>query len=334
MTLLSATALEGRVARADDATPAARLFDEGMDLMDHGQWAEACAKLEESLRLELKGGTLINLASCREKEGKTATALARYNEALGAARRDGRSDRERAALAAITNLTRKLSWLTIAVSDAARAVPGLEVKRDDEIVATAQWGIAVAVDPGKHTLTASAPGMKPWEQGAEISRQGASVTVTVPPLESIGIAVVPDASPSGAPSAEHFPSEEPVPPPEDNGARRTFRAAALITGGVGLVGIVLGSVYGGIAISQKNQSEKSCPGGSVGPCFADGVAESKDAVSNGNISTVAFSVGAAAVAGAVVLWVVAPKARAQATSVRVFPTLGVGTAGLTVAGGF
>src|SRR6185437_11777695 len=84
-------------AGADVATAQA-LFDDGKRLMAAKDFAHACPKLVESQRLDPGGGTLFAIAICHEGEGKTATAWADYNVAGAEARRDGRRDREQAAL--------------------------------------------------------------------------------------------------------------------------------------------------------------------------------------------------------------------------------------------
>src|SRR6185436_12399932 len=68
---------------AADKSLATQLFKEGRALVDQGKVAEGCRKLEESQRLDPGGGTLLNVALCHEKEGRTATAWAEFTEALG-----------------------------------------------------------------------------------------------------------------------------------------------------------------------------------------------------------------------------------------------------------
>jgi hypothetical protein len=81
-------------------------------------------------------------------------------------------------------------------------------------------------------------------------------------------------------------------------------------------------------MSKKQESNDECPGGDTGPCSAKGVDLSKTARDEGNVSTVAFAVGGAAIIGAAVLWFTAPK------SIGVSPSAGPNAGGVTLRGAF
>src|SRR5690242_5233362 len=82
---------------ASDRALATELFQQGRALMAEKKLDQACPKLEESMRLDPGGGTLLNLAICHEEQGKTATAWSEYAEAIALAQRDGRPDRQKLA---------------------------------------------------------------------------------------------------------------------------------------------------------------------------------------------------------------------------------------------
>lgn len=316
------------------AIAAQALFDDAKASMDRGDFATACPKLEESQRLQPAGGTLLFLGLCLEGSGKTATAWARFNEALSTARRDARTDRERAAEQHIATLAAKLTRLDVVVPEGVRTVSGLRVTRDGEDLPAPIWGTPIPVDPGRHTVRVTAPRMKPWETVVETAGEAATATVTVPPLEPDPDAPVPNATPAPIPTMTTTPTPPEPPPPAESehatgGGQRTV---ALILGGAGVVALGLGTYFGVTALSKKSSEDAAgeCPGGSSGGCTSAGVTTSQDAFHDGNIATVALGVGAAAVLGGAVVWLTAPSATA---SVRLAPTVvGRTSAGLGLTG--
>src|ERR1035438_7696858 len=88
---ITATLASGPEARAQTASntnvAAEALFEEARSLLAAGKYAEACPKFADSERLGPSVATLLNLANCWEKSGRTATAWATYREAASAAHR-------------------------------------------------------------------------------------------------------------------------------------------------------------------------------------------------------------------------------------------------------
>ena len=334
-TLLPATA---HADSAADAVAAQTLFDDAKTLMKNGDYAAACPKLDESERLQPAGGTVMFLGLCREGEGKTATAWAKLNEALSAARRDNRPDREQVAQEHLDALTPKLTRLNIELTEGAKATGGLEVRVDGEVVPPAILGTAVPIDPGEHTLRVTAPGKKAWETRAQTTVEGATATVTVPALESDPSAIPPPATPVPPGATSVAPAAPVQPPPSDTGASsgRTQRTVALVLGGAGVVALGVGAAFGVAALVKKGDENAQCPGGASGPCDAAGVSLSQTAVSDGNVATVLLGVGAAFVVGAGVVWLTAPKAgtTSATTAWRLTPRVGHDSAGLSVQGGW
>jgi hypothetical protein len=294
---------------AQDSAAAQALYDDAQKLMTAGNFAAACPKLEESQRLDPTASTEFHLADCYEKSGRTASAWAAFLEVAAASKRAGRTDREQIARDRAAALEPKLSHLTIVVPDAAK-VAGLAVKRDGELVREGQWGTPVPVDPGKHSLEASAPGKQTWSTSVDVPAGGKAASVDVQPLAEGA------SAPPPQPGAEAPPSSWP-----------TQKTIALVVGAVGVVGVGVGSYFGVTALSKNSDSSSHCNGNS---CDATGVGLRSDAVSDGNISTVAIGVGAAAVVGAAVLWFTAPKG----TGVEVAPAVGERSQGIVLSGKF
>jgi hypothetical protein len=215
-----------------------KLFDEGLALMKSGHVAEACPKFEASNKIDPEVGGLLWLADCYDRNGQTASAYRTYKEAqkLAIERKD-KQQRDKVAQKHITTLEPKLSKLTVLAP--ADKPAGLEVKRDGATLGDSDLGLAVPVDPGAHTIIATAPHFLEWKQKIDVGTDGSAVTVTVGPLQK-------EAEPP------------PPPPPEDpSDPGFTFKVSGIVVGGVGLVGIGIGSVLGLIAADQLSQSNSN-----------------------------------------------------------------------------
>ena len=217
----------------------------------------------------------------------------------------------------------------------------MEIKRDGVVVGRGEWGVAIPVDPGSHTIEATAPKKQPYKTTFEVKEEGAAQTVTVPALDD-----APDSTPAvlantPAPSATTITTpgaSNGSPPPggasvdTDTHRGSGQRTVGIVVGAVGIVGVAVGGIFALNAKSKYNDSLKSCPS-DKNLCTPDGVSQRDDARSAGNVATVALGVGAVAIVAGAVLWLTAPKsdaAPANATTVRVrfdvAPTLGGGSA--------
>jgi hypothetical protein len=322
--LTFATALVPVVVHAQstsDQAAAEALFKQARALMTAGHYAEACPKLVESERLDPSAGTMLNLATCFEKNGQIASAWVTFKNAATAAQRANEPDRAKLARSKVAELEPKLPTLTITVAPAAD-LPTLVVKRDGETVGRAGWGSPIPVDPGPHSIEASAPGRRSWQSQAVMEGPAAKATVEVPPLAEEG-------GPTTAATSSTPTTLVPAPPPSTPGS--TQRVLGFVVGGVGVVGIGVGSVFGFIAKSHVNDSAPHCTG-SV--CDGVGVSALSDARSAATVSTVAFVAGGAALAGGVVLYLVAPRAASSSTGWVVTPGSAGAVAGLTLRGGW
>jgi hypothetical protein len=301
------------------------LFEDARNLVAAGNFAEACPKFAESERLGPSASTLLNLANCWEKLGRTATAWATYREAASAANAAGRKDYLATALRHSDALAPKLARLTLTVSQPAA---GMQVKRDGIVVESAEWGTGIPVDTGSHSIEASAPGRKAWQVALEVAQDGAQASVTVPPLEeapveptSTAAGPAPVAASSAILPATPATSEQ----PSAAGGGATQRVIAGAMAGVGVVGLGLATAF---AIMAKNNDADSkannqCPTPDQNHCTPSGVSARDSALTDGNIATVAFGVGVAALAAGGILWFTAPHGPPPAgAAFQVSPTLG------------
>jgi hypothetical protein len=295
---------------------AMRLFDDAKSLIQSGKFAEACPKLAESQRLDPQLGTLLNLGSCYESEGRTASAWAAFKDAveIAAGRKDPREGTARKRLSALDDKVPKMS-----VSVAPGEPDGFEVRQDGEVVARVAWGLAAPVDPGKHTFTAKAMGRKAWSATVDVPSTGAVVQVAVPLLEveppaPLPMLPEPPAMPPAQP-ARVEPQEPPAPmrvaePPAPAPARGSpTQMLGYVLGGAGVVGLGVGTVFALEAMSRNSESKSlGCIGNA---CPADAMQKRLDARSAGNTATVGFIAGGVLLVGGVTVIVLAPKSTAS-----------------------
>lgn len=282
--LLQSTTARAAVSDADKAA-AQELFDEARRLEAAGQYGDARPKFARSQELDPAGGTLLNLAACHEKLGRVAIAWAEFNEALSLALRDARADREHFAREHIAALEPKLARVEIDVPDT--SIAGLELRLDDAPLARPLWGISVPVNPGPHSLAAVATARRPETVSFSVAAGEAKV-VEVPPLvEGAAPAVASAAADASMPAAT-----------ARRGSETTLRTAGYVTGGVGVVGLVVGTYFGVHAIQTWHESNLGCHGDS---CTTAGVSYASSAKSSALAADIAMAAGAVGLATGLVL---------------------------------
>ncbi|XXY47880.1 hypothetical protein WME91_48535 [Sorangium sp. So ce269] len=330
--LASIAALAGapRPSRAQaggGAATAEVLFDQAIALMRDGKYAEACPRLAESQRLDAGVGTLMYLAACYERLGKTASAWATYREAADAAGRRSQTDREQQAREGAAALEARLSRLLVEVP-AGSAAPGLSVRRNGQELAPVLWGTPIPVDPGAYTIEASAPGRLPWSTTVAVDPASGTATVAVPPLVEAPPPPVLPAAPAVAPRPSTAAPARPAPP--DAAGMPAARVAALVAAGAGVVGIGASIGVGFAARARFEDAGPHCEGDL---CDDDGLTIREDALGIARAGTIIFIAGTAAVAAGGVLWLTSPSPRASAGA-RPAVQIGLGPAGLSLGGRF
>jgi serine/threonine-protein kinase len=300
-------------AQEGNKAAAEALFSAGRDLMAQGKFNEACTKFEGSQKLDAGLGTLLYLADCYERANRLASAWATFKEAESIAM--GRNDQSRSQVAKerYTKLEPRLSKVVIKVADGND--PQTVVKHHGHVVSRESLGIALPVDVGDQAVEASAPGRKTWTATVRVEGEGVTVPVDVPVLEV-------DAS-KPEPASTLLP-KEPPPPTQDMGAQgssgSTQRTIGLVVGGVGVVGLVVGSVFGLKAKSKNDQSKGECSPTEPNRCSAEGVDLRDQALSAAKIGTVGMIVGGVGLVAGITLFLTAPSgtpANARSTSLRV-----------------
>jgi hypothetical protein len=202
------------------------------------------------------------------------------------------------------------------------------VTLDDQPVPVAALGVKRAVDPGAHTVKATADG---WVSGetkftvADAGSANASLTLTKAPTAVASAA--PSTASAGA--ASTGVSSTGSSPAESGSSGSTQRTIGIVGMGVGVVGLAVGAVTGILAIGKHSTLSTECngPGGTcVTPASQNDLSSYH---SIGLVSTVGFIAGGVLAAGGAVLFFTAPHGTSAgpATGLWITPFVGLGSVG-------
>ncbi len=184
----------------------------------------------------------------------------------------------------IRNVNAAVPTVVFAVSDGAgHALSDVKVRMDGEVLAERLDGTELAVDPGSHVFSFESSGWAPKTEtiilyeGDKLRRE--SVT-----LASLG------ASSDGNATS-------------DAGHQR--RVLGLVSGGVGVAGLLVGSIFGAMTFSAWSDVTSKCP--SYVGCSAQAMNDHSNAQTFGAVSTAGFIVGGVLLATGLTLYFTAPK---------------------------
>jgi hypothetical protein len=331
----------GADTSADKRAAAQALFDDARRLIAEKKWSEACPKLEESQNLDPGLGTLLNLAECQSQIGKTASAWANFLEAAYQAKATNQTKRESTARAHAAALEPRLSRLTIL---AVGAGAGVEIRRDGIVVALSLVGTAVPVDPGEHTVSAAAPGKRPWSTRVTVKGDAHLVSVSVPQLEDAAPGEVPPPVPKPPPSPPTPrangvdappPSVVGEPPPTAHEADTSQgpRIGGIALAALGGAGLVAGAALTGVASQKNSASDTQGCDKTTNVCMnAAALNLRNDARTFGNAATGAWVAGGVLAAGGVALIVTSTLMKKQAQPTAAAPTVSIDGHGRPVFG--
>lgn len=278
-----AAALAPASARAqatENATIAESLFRDAQTRLAAGDVTAACDLFARSQHVEAALGTLLNLAACHQRDGKTASAWTEFQSSISWAIRIGDHAREQYARAHATSLDGQLHRVVIEVTE---PVEGMQVRLDHLPLPREALGTAIPLDPGEHSIEVEASGKAPWVRKVNLGPAAGTDRIEVkfepltpPAVEPVG----PPPPPSSASTAP--PPAAPTPPaeqgawqapsmtaPSDASASVPHRSngkriAGFAVGGAGLAGVGV-AVALGVAMAENTSDRNSlCPPGS--PC--------------------------------------------------------------------
>jgi hypothetical protein len=198
----------------------------------------------------------------------------------------------------VTEVNADMPTIVFEARDASgQDLSGVRVTIDGQPLVERLEGTALSIDPGEHVFTFDAPG-QPTITRRFVIREG----------EKDRRELVSFGSPEGAPTARASAAAEPA------HGLGTQRILAIASAGLGVAGVVVGTIFGVQSMSKHNDAAAVCPD----QCSdQNGVNMWSDAQSAGNVSTIAFIVGGVGLVGGAVLWLTAEPGAADAPSAKV-----------------
>jgi hypothetical protein len=297
-------------AQADDnprEITALALFDSGRQLMEQERVDEACPKFAESYRLDAALGTLLNLALCRERQGKTASAYFIYSEVRIQAAKLGDRERREVCEQRLEALAPRLSHLALTPPP-----PGPErpwVSLDGVRLENAALGGPLPLDPGKHQVRFGADGRRPRTLVVDVPGDAATVELKLS-LEQLALE---PASPP-PPRSSSSPAAGPRPVTAVPWWRSAPTRNALF--GASASALAVGSYFGVSALNAWSERDHHCP---KARCDAQAVAASERARRLAVATDVAFGLALASAGVGVYLWMTHPE---RGAGVRVVGAVG------------
>ncbi len=311
--LLLLTSLPG-LARGQDVAAAEDLYNRGVADFRAGRYDAACSEIGASYRMDPLPGALFTLAACETRLGRVASAAAHYQDFLQLvatmpsdqqamqAERGQVAAKERAALLA------EVPTLKIQIDG--RLPQGAVVRRDAAVLDAALLGADLPVDPGEHVIAIEMGGAIEHQQRVFVTkREHRTVSIEAPASPAPPPPEPPNRSPAPQPSADRASSSS------VGHAQASPTTVGLVAGAFfATAGIAGGSIAGALAIGEKNTVDRECNGAA---CSAAGKQAADVGRTEAVVSTIAFGVGVAGVAGLAVLLFSGRKGAHSASSVVV-----------------
>jgi hypothetical protein len=254
----------------------------------------------------------------------------------------------------VAALTAAIPSIVFEAKDASgNDVRGVAVTMDGQPFAERLDGFALAVDPGEHTFSFSAPGLPAVEKHVVVYEgekdRHERVRMGEPPAPQSAVTLPPvHTAPAPVSQTAPAPPAPPAPPAMAPGAATpaapdsprmspglgTQRSLGLVLGGTGVAAVGVGSVFGLLTISAWSKVTHDCApsGASNCPTTNEGAATSNDnaAKTDGTIATIAFVAGGALLATGAILFLTANRR----SDMAIVPSVGPGQAGVGVRSSF
>jgi hypothetical protein len=301
---------------------------------DEGGKAFEAGNFEQSLDLFSRAESLVHalphllyIARSHEKLGQLVKAREAYlkmtREKLADGAPDAFKDAQTKAQTELAALEPRIPKVTISLKGDGAA--SAKVQMDGADVPPALVGIPHPVDPGQHTFVATGDGVKSEEKSVDVKEGGS---------ETVELELKATTAPGG-PAAGGGEGSATLDPAQATKGANGLRIASYVALGVGVVGLIGGTVFA-LQSSSKRDDAKALCNNPDGSCPADKQGQinslDDDADSAKTLATVGFVVGGVGIAAGVTMFILSNKKKSEPAAMykpRVTPWVGFGSAGLS-----
>ena len=290
---------------ANDSVGQARQhFMRGVKLYEEDDFRSALIEFNRAYELAPNWGVLYNIGQSYYQLRDYANGLRtleRYSREGGA---QIAPDRRAQIEKEMAELRGRVAHVTLTAN-----AEGAEITLDDASLGKTPLAEPALIGTGRHKLSIVKPGYVPLTKMVDIAggdRLTIALDLTELPREG-------EQNPAAAATVAETPSHTP----------------AYVVGGIGVAGIVVGSIFGILAIGNKSSLNGECD--AAKHCTAGSQSDIDSFTRNSTISTVGFSVGLVGLAAGTILFLTErPKTEPTPapTALRVTPWVGLGSAGV------
>jgi hypothetical protein len=283
--VLALSSFAARTALAQESDGEMK-FREGRAALVKHEWSVAVDAFKESLRLEPSIGTELNLALAELESGVLPLSSANHLDHV-LTQLSASDARRPIAEAALAKLEPKLTRLAVTFKDPAPA--NVAVRIDGVLTKAATVAPGVRVEPGEHTVTVTSD--ETAESNTKVSCAEKTPCLAQVILKRTSAAVAP------------------VPSKSESSVLPTVGYATL---GVGGAAVLVGSVFGVLAMGNKSDAYASCT--LENPCPEGNRKGFQDSASSqANLSTGFFIGGAVLLAGGLAMVLLSPSSSSPTT---------------------
>jgi hypothetical protein len=292
-------------AAADDAPApnpaAAQLKQQGDAAMRSMHYRDAIAAYQKAYKLQPEPAILYNTARAEQGLGDYPAALDAIDEFVRVAPEDLKQRVPKLA-ELVADIRSHVGFVVVICP-----VSGASVSVDGKVVGKTPLSQPLRVAAGDVAIGVEASGYAPFHK--DVAATGGKVTTVAASLTAL----------------ETSQDKAPPPPPPPRMERYVpagWRIAAFTTGGLGLVSLAAGGVFGALVASNTSDASSHCPGK---VCDPTGWSDIQSARTFATVSTATFIAGGVLVAGAAALFLFAPHA---SRPIAIRPLIGPGFIGI------